>query len=107
MSEIGLFLSSEEHGPRSLVEQAQMGEEAGFSSVFISDHFHPWVESQGESPFVWSVIGGVATTTRQRITTGVTCPTFRFILRSSPRLRLRRSSWRKAVSCSALVPARR
>ncbi|HEX3566197.1 MAG TPA: TIGR03557 family F420-dependent LLM class oxidoreductase [Acidimicrobiales bacterium] len=54
-----------------------MGEEAGFSSVFISDHFHPWVESQGESPFVWSVIGGIATTTRQKITTGVTCPTFR------------------------------
>lgn len=77
MPEVGLFLSSEEHGPRDLVDQAQIGEEVGFSSVFISDHFHPWVESQGESPFVWSVIGGIATTTRQKITTGVTCPTFR------------------------------
>jgi G6PDH family F420-dependent oxidoreductase len=77
MSEVGLFLSSEEHGPRDLVDQAQIGEEAGFSSVFISDHFHPWVESQGQSPFVWSVIGGIATTTRHKITTGVTCPTFR------------------------------
>jgi G6PDH family F420-dependent oxidoreductase len=77
MSEVGLFLSSEEHGPRDLVNQAQLGEEAGFSSVFISDHFHPWVDSQGESPFVWSVIGGIAATTRQKITTGVTCPTFR------------------------------
>jgi G6PDH family F420-dependent oxidoreductase len=77
LSEVGLFLSSEEHGPRDLVQQAQLGEEAGFASVFISDHFHPWVDSQGESPFVWSVIGGIAATTRQKITTGVTCPTFR------------------------------
>jgi hypothetical protein len=49
MSEVGLFLSSEEHGPRDLVNQAQVGEEAGF---VISDHFHLWVDSQGESPFV-------------------------------------------------------
>jgi G6PDH family F420-dependent oxidoreductase len=77
MSEVGLVLSSEEHGPRDLVNHAQLGEEAGFASVFISDHFHPWVDSQGESPFVWSVIGGIATTTRLKITTGVTCPTFR------------------------------
>jgi G6PDH family F420-dependent oxidoreductase len=77
MSEVGLFLSSEEHGPRDLVQQAQRGEEAGFASVFISDHFHPWVDSQGESPFVWSVIGGIAATTQQKITTGVTCPTVR------------------------------
>jgi hypothetical protein len=35
------------------------------------------VDSQGESAFVWSVIGGIATTTSQKITTGVTCPTFR------------------------------
>ncbi|HEX4218874.1 MAG TPA: TIGR03557 family F420-dependent LLM class oxidoreductase [Acidimicrobiales bacterium] len=77
MSEVGLFLSSEEHGPAALVDQAQLGEDAGFAAVLISDHFHPWVESQGESPFVWSVIGGIAATTRQKITTGVTCPTFR------------------------------
>jgi G6PDH family F420-dependent oxidoreductase len=77
MSEVGLFLSSEEHGPQDLVKQAQMGEEAGLASVFISDHFHPWVDSQGQSPFVWSVIGGIAATTSQKITTGVTCPTFR------------------------------
>jgi G6PDH family F420-dependent oxidoreductase len=77
MSEIGLFLSSEEHDPRSLIAQAQRGEEAGFHSVFISDHFHPWIEKQGQSPFVWSVIGGIAATTSHKITTGVTCPTFR------------------------------
>src|ERR1700728_3080949 len=77
MAEIGLFLSSEEHGPKALVEQAQRGEQAGFRSALISDHFHPWVDEQGESPFVWSVIGGIATTTSLKVTTGVTCPTVR------------------------------
>jgi G6PDH family F420-dependent oxidoreductase len=77
MAEIGLFLSSEEHGPKELVTQAQRGEEAGFGSVFISDHFHPWIDRQGESPFMWSVIGGIATTTAMKVTTGVTCPLVR------------------------------
>ena len=74
MTEIGYFLSSEEHGPRDLVRFAAMGEAAGFESVFISDHYHPWTERQGQSPFVWSVIGAIAATTKQRVTTGVTCP---------------------------------
>lgn len=77
MAEIGLFLSSEEHGPTALVTQARQAEEAGLRSVFISDHFHPWLERQGESPFVWSVIGGIAATTTLKVTTGVTCPTVR------------------------------
>jgi G6PDH family F420-dependent oxidoreductase len=77
MPEIGLFLSSEEHGPRELVAQARGGEAAGFRSVFISDHFHPWLDRQGESPFVWSVIGGIAASTELKVTTGVTCPLVR------------------------------
>lgn len=77
MSEVGIFLSSEEHGPSALVAQAQMAEEAGVRSLLISDHFHPWVDRQGESPFVWGVIGAIAATTRHRVTTGVTCPTVR------------------------------
>jgi len=77
MTTVGYFLSSEEHGPRKLVDYAVMGEEAGFRDVFISDHYHPWLDSQGESPFVWSVIGAVAARTRMRVTTGVTCPTVR------------------------------
>jgi hypothetical protein len=74
MAEIGLFLSSEEHGPKELVAQAQQGDAAGFTSVFISDHFHPWIDRQGESPFVWSVIGAISSTTGLKVTTGVTCP---------------------------------
>jgi G6PDH family F420-dependent oxidoreductase len=77
MAEVGLFLSSEEHGPRTLVTQAQMAEEAGFHSLFISDHYHPWIGRQGESPFIWSVIGAIAATTSQRVMTGVTCPIMR------------------------------
>lgn len=77
MPEIGLFLSSEEHGPAALLRYARMGEEAGFRSAFISDHYHPWLERQGESPFVWSVIGAMAGATRLRVMTGVTCPTVR------------------------------
>src|SRR2546423_299783 len=64
-------------GPRSLVTLARAAEEAGFSSVLISDHYRPWIDRQGHSPFVWSVIGGIAATTSLRVTTGVTCPTIR------------------------------
>ncbi len=49
----------------------------GFEAVWISDHFHPWMDVQGQSPFVWTPIGGIAATTSLRITTAVTCPTVR------------------------------
>ena len=76
--EIGYALSSEEHGPRDLVRNAVRAEDLGFSFVSISDHFHPWVESQGHSPFVWSVLGGIAEATeRIKVGTGVTCPIIR------------------------------
>ena len=76
--ELGYALSSEEHRPSDLVRFAREAEEAGFSFALISDHFHPWTDTQGESAFVWSVIGGVAEATeRLRLGTGVTCPTIR------------------------------
>ncbi|MGD9995912.1 MAG: TIGR03557 family F420-dependent LLM class oxidoreductase [Ilumatobacteraceae bacterium] len=75
--ELGYFLSSEEHGPGDLVRHAQLAEQAGIGSVWISDHFHPWLDDQGHSPFVWSVIGGIAASTELRVTTAVTCPTMR------------------------------
>jgi G6PDH family F420-dependent oxidoreductase len=75
---IGYFLSCEEFGPRELVRNAQLAEQAGFDRVWISDHYHPWVDEQGQSPFVWSVIGALATATeRLHVTTAVTCPTVR------------------------------
>ena len=76
--ELGYTLSSEEHGPNELVRYARLAEEAGFTFALISDHFHPWVDAQGQSPFVWSVIGGISQATeRLRLGTGVTCPTIR------------------------------
>ena len=74
---IGYFLSSEEFGPRELVDQAKLAEAAGFHALWISDHFHPWNDEQGHSPFVWSVIGAIAEATDLPVTTGVTCPTMR------------------------------
>jgi len=76
--ELGYWLSSEEHPPRDLVANARAAEEAGFSYAVISDHFHPWIDAQGQSPFVWSVLGGIAQATeRLTIGTGVTCPLMR------------------------------
>jgi G6PDH family F420-dependent oxidoreductase len=74
---LGLFLSSEEWGPADLVRQAKRGEEAGFHALWISDHYHPWIDEQGHSPFVWSTIGALSQATDLRVTTGVTCPTVR------------------------------
>jgi coenzyme F420-dependent glucose-6-phosphate dehydrogenase len=76
--ELGYKLSSEEFGPRDLIANARKAEEAGFTFALISDHFHPWIDAQGQSPFVWTVLGGIAEATeRLRVGTGVTCPTTR------------------------------
>jgi coenzyme F420-dependent glucose-6-phosphate dehydrogenase len=78
MTAFGLTLSSEEHTPRALIDQAVAAEEAGFDFVAISDHYHPWVSAQGHSPFVWTILGGLAVATDQLgVGVGVTCPTVR------------------------------
>ena len=74
---IGYFLSSEEYTPAELLEQAALAEEAGFDALWISDHFHPWNDEQGQSAFVWSTIGALAQVSRLPVTTAVTCPTMR------------------------------
>ena len=74
---VGYFLSCEEYGPEALVEQAVLAEQAGFSGLWISDHFHPWNDEQGHSPFVWSVIGAISQVCRLPVMTAVTCPTVR------------------------------
>jgi G6PDH family F420-dependent oxidoreductase len=74
---IGYFLSCEEHGPTELLRQARLAEQAGFDALWISDHYHPWTDEQGQAPFVWSVIGAISAVCRLPITTAVTCPTVR------------------------------
>ena len=78
MTQLGYTLSSEEFDAPSLVAQAERAERAGFAFASISDHFHPWVDEQGESPFVWGVLGAISQRTeRIGLMTGVTCPTTR------------------------------
>ena len=78
MTEFGYALSSEEHGPADLIDNARRAEDSGFTFAFASDHFHPWTDAQGQSPFFRSVIGGISQATeRLRLGTGVTCPTIR------------------------------
>jgi len=75
---LGYALSSEEQGPRALVDLARRAEESGFEFALISDHFHPWIDRQGNGSFVWAVIGAIAQATeRLRLGTGVTCPIHR------------------------------
>jgi G6PDH family F420-dependent oxidoreductase len=75
----GYKLSAEGFGPQELVRQARLAEASGFDFVEISDHFHPWLDSQGHSPFAWTVLGAIAATTDTiGLATGVTCPTVRY-----------------------------
>jgi coenzyme F420-dependent glucose-6-phosphate dehydrogenase len=78
MVKIGYKLSSEEHRPDDLIAQARRAEQCGFSFAMISDHFHPWIDAQGQSPFIWPVIGAIAQATNKLLLgTAVTCPSIR------------------------------
>ncbi|MEV0847331.1 TIGR03557 family F420-dependent LLM class oxidoreductase [Streptomyces sp. NPDC049954] len=77
--QIGYKLASEAFGPKELVRQAVLAEQAGFDFVEMSDHYHPWLDVQGHSPFTWTVLGTIAAKTdRIGLATGVTCPTVRY-----------------------------
>jgi G6PDH family F420-dependent oxidoreductase len=79
MARIGYTLSSEEHGPQTLINNAALAEDAGFDFVGISDHFAPWTETQGHSSFVWTVLGGIAQATADiGVLVEVTCPIMRY-----------------------------
>lgn len=77
MTTLGYLLTSEEFHPKELVRQAARAEAAGFERLWISDHFHPWTDRQGQSPFVWAVIGALSQTCSLPVTTAVTCPIMR------------------------------
>jgi G6PDH family F420-dependent oxidoreductase len=77
MTRYGYFLSCEEYSPADLISQARMAEQAGFDSLWISDHYHPWLDEQGQSGFVWSLIGAISQVTSMPVTTAVTCPLLR------------------------------
>ena len=79
MTAVGYALSSEEHSAIDLVRHARRAEEAGFSFAVISDHYHPWIDRQGQSPFVWGVLGRDRAGDRDasRRARASTCPTVR------------------------------
>jgi coenzyme F420-dependent glucose-6-phosphate dehydrogenase len=96
--EIGYALSSEEHRPLDLVSNARRAEEVGFPFALVSDHFHPWIDRQGQSPFVWSILGAIAASTSTlRVGTGVTCP----LIRIHPAIVAQ-----AAATAAALLPGR-
>ena len=98
MVDLGYALSAEEHEPSELVRHAAAAERTGFSFALVSDHFHPWISRQGQSPFVWSVLGGIASVTdRMRVGTGVTCP----LIRMHPALVAQ-----AAATTAAMMPGR-
>jgi alkanesulfonate monooxygenase SsuD/methylene tetrahydromethanopterin reductase-like flavin-dependent oxidoreductase (luciferase family) len=101
MVKLGYKLMSEEHGPAALVRRAQRAEKAGFDFAAISDHFFPWLEEQGHSPFAWSVLGAAAhATERLGLMTSVTCPTMRYPANAS------RSAWGPASAWPGVVERR-
>ena len=75
---IGYAVICEEHPGSAAVTNAQAAAEAGFDYVSVSDHFHPWLAEEGNSPFAWSVLGALAATTDVELMTAVTCPTTRY-----------------------------
>jgi len=79
MTLIGYTMMCEQAGPKQLVRDVALAEEAGFDFAVISDHYFPWLDSQGHSPYAWSVLGAAAQATRQiPLMTYVTCPIRRY-----------------------------
>lgn len=79
MVEFGYSLMSELTGPKELVDEAVLAESAGFDFATISDHYYPWLEEQGHSPYAWGVLGAIShATERMRLVSLVTCPTRRY-----------------------------
>jgi G6PDH family F420-dependent oxidoreductase len=79
MVEFGYTLMTEQAGPRDLVRHAAAAERAGFAFEVMSDHYFPWLDSQGHAPNAWSVLGAVTQVTeRVELMTYVTCPIMRY-----------------------------
>lgn len=79
MTRFGYTLMTEQSGPKDLVDYAVAAERIGFDFEVSSDHYFPWLDSQGHSPYAWTVLGAVAHATEHvDLMTYVTCPTIRY-----------------------------
>ncbi len=79
MTHLGYTMMCEQTGPKELVRDVQAAEAAGFDFAVISDHYFPWVDAMGHSPYAWSVLGAAAHATSSiDLMTYVTCPIKRY-----------------------------
>ena len=78
MGNVGYAVMCEQFAPSDLIEYSKAAEENGFTALMVSDHFHPWVPSQGQSPFAWALMGALGMATKLPFGTGVTPPGFRY-----------------------------
>ncbi|HEX5414650.1 MAG TPA: TIGR03557 family F420-dependent LLM class oxidoreductase [Chloroflexota bacterium] len=78
MLTVGYAAMTEQFHPTDLVRYCQLAQDNGFQSVMVSDHFHPWVPQQGQSAFVWSLLGAIGQATNLHFGTGVTPPGYRY-----------------------------
>jgi coenzyme F420-dependent glucose-6-phosphate dehydrogenase len=75
----GYKASSEQFGPRELLDYAVLAEEMGFDSVFLSDHMQPWMHDGGHAPAALPWLGAAGErTSRVLLGTSVLTPTFRY-----------------------------
>jgi G6PDH family F420-dependent oxidoreductase len=78
MGTIGYAVMCEQFSPSDLIDYSKAAEDNGWGALMVSDHFHPWVPSQGQSPFAWSLMGALGVATKLRFGTGVTPPGWRY-----------------------------
>jgi len=79
MTRFGYTLMTEQSGPKDLVRYAVAAEQQGFDFEVSSDHYSPWLTSQGHAPYAWTVLGAVAqATSTVELATYVTCPIIRY-----------------------------
>jgi G6PDH family F420-dependent oxidoreductase len=79
VTDFGYTMMTEQSRPDQLVRDLQRAEAAGFDFSVISDHYQPWLESQGHSGYAWSILGAAAQATeRIPLMTYVTCPILRY-----------------------------
>lgn len=79
MTKFGYTLMTEQSAPTDLVRYAVAAEELGYDFEVSSDHYSPWLTTQGHAPNAWVTLGAVAqATSRVELATYVTCPTIRY-----------------------------
>ncbi|PZU47536.1 MAG: glucose-6-phosphate dehydrogenase (coenzyme-F420) [Microbacterium sp.] len=76
---LGYKASAEQFDPAELLEFGVAAERAGLDSVFISDHFQPWMHEGGHAPAALPWLGALgARTSRIVMGTSVLTPSFRY-----------------------------